>query len=398
MRAVDACGLLVAAYLGTGCGAAAPPPTAPTASLQRAPAMGEARERLVRPRGECLERALAHVHSPSELMSDPLPPAMQERMELLLDGLHPRAKQVLARTHGIWLAQNIPDAAAVFLPCEVDASSGRGGFVLIDAGQFPLDSEVRDVDVPVLYWRGLAGELASTGPLARAPTYSARGLDPAAPAFADHAVRYLILHELGHAFSLLTSEFGLDGRGRMQVDDMNGFVGYSWRMMTTERKYLPLSGGSATVQAVVPKRSLDTFQWGALLATLDADAALLAPGWAVTPKNQRAARSRVVCSVVSRIPEAGFVTPTAARYPTEDFAEMFAHAILADEGKIVPDDRIPIELPACRTHELASPYFSPALVEKRFYLERALGLEHAPLVPSRPAAQAKTTPKAAPRR
>jgi hypothetical protein len=351
--------------------------------------MGEARERLVRPRGECLERALAHVHSPSELMSDPLPIAMRERMELLLDSLHPRAKQVLARTHGIWLAQNIPDAAAVFLPCEVDPRSGRGGFVLIDAGQFPLDSEVRDVDVPVLYWRGLAGELASTGPLARAPTYSARGLDPDAPTFADHAVRYLILHELGHAYSLLAGEFGLDGRGRMQVDDMKGFVGLSWRMMTTERKYLPLSGGSATVQAVVPKHALDTFQWGALLATLDADAALLAPGWAVSPKSSRAARSRVVCSVVNRIPQAGFVTPTAARYPTEDFAEMFAHAILADEGKIVPDDLIPIELPGCKTAQLPSPYFAPALAEKRLYVERALGLEHAPLVPSRAAGKPK---------
>ena len=338
---------------------------------------------LKRPTGDCLRRALDHVSGPTELLPAPLSGPTRRRMEALLDGLHPVAKQVLLKTHGVWLAQNIPDAAAVFLPCDVNTEAGRGGFVLIDAGQFPLDSDVRDAEVPILYWRGLSGDLVHPGPLARAPTYSIRALDAKTPTAPDHAVRYLLLHELGHAYSLLSGEFGLDNQERMQVTGFGRFVGFSWRMMTTPRKYLPLSGSSPTVQAVVPRRGLDTYQWGSVLATLDADAALLAPGYALAPPRSSSVRARVVCSVVNRLPLAGFVTPTAARYPTEDFAEVFAHAILADEGKIHPDDRIPIDLPGCKVREIASPYFSPEVLPKRQYMEAALGLDHAPLIPSR---------------
>lgn len=381
MREVFAIVVAVAA----ACGCAQVPQKQPArfGELADVPRVGDAHAKLVRPRGECLERALQHVTSPSELLPEPLPEPMRSRVRMLLDGLHPVAKQVLARTHGVWVAQNVPDAAAVFLPCDVDAGAATGGFVLIDIGQFPLDTDLRDRDVPPLYWRGLAGGVDATGPLSRAPTYSIRALDADVPTPADHAMRYLLLHELGHAYSLLAGEFGLDGRGRMQVTRMDGFVGLSWRMMTTERKYLPLAGRTPTVRAVVPRRALDTYQWGTVLAALDADAALLVPGYALTRKRSAVSRARVVCSVVDKLPQAGFVTPTAARYPTEDFAEMFAHAILADEGKLDPDDRVPINLPGCKVQELAAPYFAPAVLAKRQYVERVLGLQHAPLLPSR---------------
>jgi hypothetical protein len=378
MREVGAFGF---ALLTIGCTALPSPASAPP-RLAEAPYVADIRARLVPPRGECLERALAQVTTPSELLAHPLPAPMRARAETLLDGLHPRAKEVLARTHGIWFAQNIPDAAAVFLPCDVNEDAGTGGFVLIDAGQFPLDTDTRDVEVPALYWRALAGD--APGSSMRAPTYSVRSLDVDAPTPSDHAVRYLIYHELGHAFSLLTGEFGLDDRGRMQVTHTNGFVGMSWRLMTTHRKYLPLSGKSPTVQAVVPRRKLSTYEWGTVLATLDADAALLAPGYALSQSRSRSARARVVCSVVDQLPQAGFVTPTAARYPTEDYAEMFAHALLADEGKIYPGDRVRVDLPGCKVRQLLAPYFSPDVLAKRQYMEHALKLDHAPLIPSRP--------------
>jgi hypothetical protein len=81
-----------------------------------------------------------------------------------------------------------------------------------------------------------------------------------------------------------------------------------------------------------------------------------------------------VCDAIEKLPRAGFVTPTAARYPTEDFAEMFAHAILADEGKLHEDDMIPIDLPGCDVKSFASPYFSPWTAPKRAYVEDAMGL------------------------
>ena len=380
MREVFASGM--AAVVLTGClgtsGSDGAPPR-----LADAPYVADIRARLTPPRGECLERALEQVSSRSELLASPLPVPMRARAEALLDGLHPRAKSVLARTHGIWFAQNVPDAAALFLPCDVDPEAGTGGFLLVDAGQFPLDSDVRDVEVPTLYWRALAGQAAPAQSM-RAPTYSVRSLDADAPMPPDHAVRYLVYHELGHAYSLLSGEFGLDPSGRMQVTQTTGFVGLSWRLMTTHRKYLPLTGRSPTVQAVVPRRGLDTYEWGSVLATLDANAALFAPGYALHPPRSRAARSRVVCSVVGQLPQAGFVTPTAARYPTEDYAEMFAHALLADEGKIHPNDKVRVDLPGCKVKELLSPYFSPDVLPKRQYIERSLRLDHAPLIPSRP--------------
>jgi len=382
MREVFACA--IAGWILIGC---APPSVRPAPELpdRIAPRAAEVRDRLVPPQGECLAQARRHVARPSELLAAPLPAAMRKRVEVVLEGLHPVAKQVLLKTHGIWFAENIPGAAAVFLPCDVDRAAGTGGFVLIDLGQFPLDRRLRDAEVPALYWRSLAG----SAPPSRPGVYSIGTLDQSAPTAPDHAMRYLVLHELGHAFSLHTGEFSLDDRSRMQVTNTRGFVGLSWRMMTTERKYLPLAGTSPTVQAVVPRKSLDTFEWGSVLAAQGADAALLAPGWALTPHRSAVARAREVCAVVSKLPQAGFVTPTAARYPTEDFAEMFAHAILANEGKLRPTDRIPIDLPGCGVREIGSPYFAPALAAKRRYMERMLGFVSDSTPAPKPARSAK---------
>jgi hypothetical protein len=327
----------------------------------------DVRSKIAYPTGDCLARARQYVDDGNELLQVPLSPDTQARVERVLDGLHPIAKQVLARTEGIGFAQNIPDAAAVFLPCDVDQSTGRGGFVLIDIGQFPLDQPLHDAEVPALYWKSLSGPVTSR------PAYRLRTLNKRRATRPDHAMRYLVLHELGHALSLLGGEFELDEQSRIQVSDTHGFVGYSWRLMTTSRRYLPLLGEGPVVQAVVPRSSLDTFEWGSILAALDADAALLAPGYALAQPRSDRARAHDVCEVVEKLPLAGFVTPTAARYPTEDFAEMFAHAILAEEGKISPSDRVRVDLPNCPPRIIAAPYFSPGVDAKRRYIENGLG-------------------------
>src|SRR5262249_48276332 len=159
-------------------------------------------DRLTPPRGDCLAQAQRQVRRPSELLPAPLPAAMRKRVEIILEGLHPVAKQVLLDTEGIWFAENIPSAAAVFLPCEVNRAAGTGGFVLIALGQFPLDRRLRDAEVPALYWRSLAGN----APPSRPSEYSIGTLDESAPTAPDHAMRYLVLHELGHAFSLHSGE------------------------------------------------------------------------------------------------------------------------------------------------------------------------------------------------
>src|SRR5436309_1842875 len=79
----------------------------------------DARGKIAFPSGDCLARARQYVGDDSELIRLPLPRDMRERVERILDGLHPVAKKVLARTAGIGFAQNIPDAAAVFLPCDI---------------------------------------------------------------------------------------------------------------------------------------------------------------------------------------------------------------------------------------------------------------------------------------
>lgn len=363
----------LAGIVALGCAAtpARPRPTRFGALLSTAP-KSALRERVRPPTGECLEHALRYVKSEREIVRAPLAPNVRERIGAIVDGLHPVAAQVMRRTEGLWFAENIPGASAMFLPCGVDPKKRTGGFLLVDLGQFPLDEPMRDAEVPALYWRSLGGKAAA------ARSYSISDLDGDKVTRTDHAVRYLVLHELGHALSLHAGEFELDKRARIRVGSLAGFAGFSWRKMTTWRRYLPLVPGGPTVQAIVPRHTLGTIDWGSVLEAQGADAELLAPGYALLSPQGEEARARDLCELVPRIPKAGFVTPTAARYPTEDFAEMFAHAIMAAEGKIRPTDRIELQLPECPPIVLESPYFRPELAPKRAYIEAELGFLRPP--------------------
>lgn len=337
------------------------------AAVGRAPAPVEGKLRP--PEGACRSRARDYLGRDGVLLADPLAPALREATAALLRELHPVARRVLERVHGVWYADGIEGAAAVFLTCDVDERAARGGFVLLDVGQFPFDRPLRDVEVPALYWRALSVESAALGadPFRRPPGSEAVTVG-------DHATRYLVLHELGHALSLLAGEFTLDEEQRMQIRDARGFTGYSWALVTTDAGALPGTNGS-TVRAVVPRRGLTPMTWGTLLDAIGADPDTLVPGYALLrPQRTQAALDRDVCAGALGLVSAGFVTPTAARYPTEDFAEMFAHAILADEGKLSPGDRIVVAPPGCGVREIASPYFAAAVAAKRAYVEGALGL------------------------
>ena len=79
-------------------------------------------------------------------------------------------------------------------------------------------------------------------------------------------------------------------------------------------------------------------------------------------------------SLVRKLPRAGFVTPAAALAPTEYYAELFPHAILADEGTIRADEVMAVSLEGCPTEPLATPYFSSGVSAKRLYIEEMLGL------------------------
>jgi hypothetical protein len=331
------------------------------------------RERLAPPRGACLSAAGEYLGDPAVLFPAPLPPPLRDGLEMILDGLHPIARRVLARSRGIWPARRLDHAAAVFLTCDVDLRAGAGGFVLLDASRFPLERPLRDAEVPALYWRALAGDTPPTlgvdDPLLRVA-----GSIAVPPG--EHAARYLVLHELGHALSLYAGEFTLDAQRRMQVGSLGPFARLSWELVTADRRTLPVPGGEDVSSAVVPLRVLGPVAWGILLDAVGVDADGLAPGYALARARRRpaSARARDLCDAVRLLPRAGFVTPTAARYPTEDYAEVFAHALLAAEGRLLPSDRLPLDLPGCDAIELASPYFSAGLAPKRAYIERALGL------------------------
>lgn len=346
-----------------GCARAGPPRYAEILGGASASIEGKLRP----PAGACRSRARGYLGPDGVLLEGPLAPALREATEGLLRELHPAARRVLERVHGVWYAEGIEGAAAVFLTCEVDERAARGGFVLLDAGQFPFDRPLRDAEVPALYWRALSTEQAQDADSRRLPGSATVGVG-------EHATRYLVLHELGHALSLLAGEFTLDDEQRMQIRDARGFTGYSWALVTTDAGALPGMSGS-TVRAVVPRRGLTPMTWGTLLDAIGADPYPLVPGYALLrPQRSQAALDRDVCAGALALVSAGFVTPTAARYPTEDFAEMFAHAILADEGKLSPEDRIVVAPPGCGVREIASPYFAAEVAAKRAYVESALGL------------------------
>ena len=117
---------------------------------------------------------------------------------------------------------------------------------------------------------------------------------------------------------------------------------------------------------VVPS-GLGFADWRRVRLALDGQSTWLAPGYR---------RSDVggFCSLVRKLPRAGFVTPAAALAPTEDYAELFAHAILADEGTIRADEVMAVSLEGCPTEPLATPYFSSGVSAKRLYIEEMLGL------------------------
>lgn len=321
------------------------------------------------PEKACKARIRHHTSEQTRILPAPLDPDLQSRLTLLLRYLHPTAKRVLLRTHGVWPVEHLEGASAIFVPCDLDVERGRGGFILVDIGAFPLDREIRDRDVPALYWRTLAGAAGNDAPSASSPR-----IDGALPTPTDHALRYLLLHELGHALSIYTGEFDLDERGKIRIATDAGFTGLSWKLVTTEGRLVRRSPEERLVQSVIPKVALDTVQWGSVLSVLDEEIALLAPGYQLEQRQDPMTRTLYVCAAASNLPSAGFVTPTAARYPTEDFAEMFAHAILSDEGKIHPSSRVPLDLPLCKVKSLASPYFSEGVEAKRRYVERALGM------------------------
>jgi hypothetical protein len=319
-----------------------------------------------------MTRAEQYLGGGGSLLPAPLPARLRRDAEALLRDLHPVARRVLGRIDGVWYASGIEGAAAVFLTCAVDLDGARGGFVLLDVRQFPFDQPVLDAEVPAIYWRALAGH-ASPALDERDPLLRPAGEILIPPR--DHAARYLVLHELGHALSLHAGEFGLDAEQRMQVRGPGGFTGLSWEIVTMDARALPAAGETSTISAILPRSGLDLMTWGTILDVIGADPDTLVPGYALArPRRSDAARARHVCAGALGLTAAGFVTPTAARYPTEDFAEMFVHAILADEGKIRAEDSIAVDLPGCGLRELPSPYFSKPVAPKRAYLERALGL------------------------
>lgn len=334
-------------------------------SPQGAPTVAESKLRP--PRGDCRRRALQRLGHGGRLLAAPLSPRRQAVLDRIVDGLHPKAKRVLARVRGVWLADDIPGAAAVYFACNMNPSATAGGFVLLDAGEYPVELPLRDVDVPALYWRALAG-VPTEAAISSDTGGDQHGVPPE-----EHALRYLLLHELGHALSLYAGEFDLSDNRRFRVGRTDGFVRFSWRLAPP-----PSSAGSfgdrvLAKKGVAPRVSLSLREWASVLSALDADPALPSPLalWVRSGGRQRALE---VCRAAGKLTRAGFVTPAAALYPTEDYAETFAHAILADERKIAADDRLLLDLPHCGLRQVRSPYFSPWVAAKRDYIERALGL------------------------
>lgn len=354
--------------------------------LDAPPVPADVSSKLERPDAHCLEQAKHFVRRDSDILREPIDSELREGYEGVLRGLHPTAKQVLRSTHGVWLARDIPGAAARFIPCE-GAEGQMSGLVLLDVDAYPLDENVRDDEVPRLYWRLLgieseeepddeldghdesepvrtAGGERDAAPTAHTSTPSsgpARAAESAAGPGAEAAVRYVLLHELGHALSLLAGEFVLDSSRSFRPGASPGFLSFSWR----EHPSLDATSG-----AYVPM-GLAFNDWRVVRRALHAEPTVLAPGYRRSPLADRLSAHR--CGMASKLPAAGFVTPAAAVSPTEDFAELFAHAILAAEGKVQRSDHLEVDGPGCTF--LGSPYFSRGVSAKRHYIEGALRLQ-----------------------
>ena len=310
-------------------------------------------QRIQPPNEDCLREATHAVDDPRDILRPPLPAELREGYSEMLRGLHPLAKQVLRRTGGIWFADRMPGASARFVPC--DGPQGRVGLILVDINANPLDKPARDVDIPTEYWRLLGGHTE-----ALLADETERAID------ARHrAARYVMLHEIGHALSLLSGEFVLSPSRQFELGSWDGFSSFSWR----PRSPLARLGDLHRQGGMIPV-SLALSDWERVRNTLGSGATWLAPGYR---KSNRFDALRH-CHVADRLPRAGFVTPTAATAPTEDYAELFAHAILAAEGKLHPDDVLRVRMPGCEPELQPSPYYSGGVASKRAYIEEQLGL------------------------
>jgi hypothetical protein len=159
--------------------------------------------------------------------------------------------------------------------------------------------------------------------------------------------------------SLLSGEFVLSSAGSFEIGSWDdGFSMFSWR-----------ARGSAGDGDVVPTL-LAMSDWRRVRNALDSPSTAIAPGYR---KRSRLGMHRA-CEVVSALPQAGFVTPSAASSPVEDYAELFAHAILADEGKIHNGDTIRVSVPGCDGYLMPTPYAATGVSAKREYMESRLGL------------------------
>ncbi len=306
--------------------------------------------RIQRPSDECLQR-VQQVLPPGSLY-DALPAGMHAGYSAVLRSLHPVAKQVLRRTGGVWFARQIDNAGARFVPCD---AGERRGWIVIDTTSTPAGDDTADMEVPYRYWQ-LLGGMSEVEHAATALASSRR----------DHrAARYVVSHELGHALSLMTGEFTLDDRGQFSLDSWDGFAAFSWR----GQREGALGAALHEAGGVVPSR-LALSDWRQVRRALDSDATWLAPGY----RTRSRLDDLLSCDMVEALPRAGFVTPAAATSPIEDYAELFAHALLADEGKIHPDDALHVQLPGCEGSSLSAPYAAPGVRAKRAYIERHLGL------------------------
>jgi len=305
------------------------------------------------PSEDCRREAVHAVRSEDDILSSPLPYEVHAGYAQLLRGLHPLAKQVLRRTAGVWFATEMPGASARFVPC--DGDEGGRGLILVDVDANPLEEPMEDVDVPTQYWRLLGGESEAI----RTPESTQALVGE------DKAARYVLLHELGHALSLLSGEFVLTPDRQFELPHWKSYASFSWR----PRRLGALGTDMHRHGGVVPL-ALGLGDWRQIRRSLGSSSTWLAPGYR---RSNRLDAMRH-CHVADRLPRAGFVTPTAATAPTEDYAELFAHAILASEGKLHPDDVLRVQLPGCEPELQPMPYFVSGVADKRAYIEAQLGI------------------------
>ena len=305
------------------------------------------------PSEDCRREAIHAVRSEADILSAPLPYEVHAGYAELLRGLHPLAKQALRRTSGVWFASEMPGASARFVPC--DGDDGTRGLILVDVDANPLEDGAIDVDVPTQYWRLLGGD-----------SEAVRVEQTADALVSEHkAARYVLLHEVGHALSLLSGEFVLNEQRQFELPHWKSYASFSWR----PRRLGALGDELHEHGGVVPS-ALGLADWRDIRRSLGSSSTFLAPGY--RRSNRLDAMRR--CHAADRLPRAGFVTPTAATAPTEDYAELFAHAILAAEGKLHPDDVLRVQLPGCAPELQPMPYFVSGVADKRAYIEGQLGL------------------------